>query len=78
MGQFVFIPISTRLGVRIHDACEYDGDPKFAALEYEFACGFEGRMKSVGCIEGASCNEVGVADVDDEESGVWAEGKTAG
>lgn len=35
-------------------------------------------MESVGGVEGTPRGQIGVADVDDEEGGVGAEGETAG
>lgn len=44
----------------------------------EGVCAGEGGVEARGGVEGAVGGEVGVADVDDEEGGVGAEGETPG
>ena len=76
-GALVFVPVAAGLRIRIHDSREDDGDPVTAATGYECVGGYEGFVESVGGVEGTSRGQIGIADVDDEEGGVGAEGETA-
>ncbi len=76
--ELLLVPVAAGFGMMIHYPGEDDGDRARAAEGYQVVGGCQGGVEAIGGVEGAGRGEVGVADVDDEEGGIGAEGEFEG
>jgi hypothetical protein len=77
LRNFIFVPVPSILGAAVDDAGEDDGDLGRSTCGDETLAALEGGVETVRSVEGAPWYEVSIADIDDYEGRVWAEGKGA-
>ena len=78
MRSLVLVPVAAAFRIFIYDSGENDGDFTLAVKRYQRTSAVQSIMEPVLRVERVFWCEVRVADVDDEEGRVRAEGETTG